>query len=417
MSEEEKESRYGRQLRYYKNYEPEVYVLCGDKSLKKYTNAFDLLKERVKILCMENSDALPEDWLTLCKFLKSLPERTGLKKNMKLGVWQLEDVQEVCQKENPDLAKYLEICLQYMHDKGGIIWFHQEEELGKTVFLNTDVLINLLKDLLNHRLAKELKYSEVFKDDHYDKTIFAADIHQFLQRGTITQSLLKCIWLNYGAEGTFHASIIRMLELRNICFRVGEELDSPLYFPILNAKRKPDNLSLWSGKLPEDRAEVRVIFSFFKQLPECLYEQMSVRLLQSDSSIRQSRVDWKDGLCIGSSTETIMVERSPAGQDDPYLRMKIRVPKDRMEALWLRAFKIYEDVKELLRERPNVPYRPYFECPHCIMKEDPEPTKRLFQVPDEDQVLEKEDLVACKQDVYVPYIMAYPYSKCHLTKY
>ena len=267
--------------------------------------------------------------------------------------------------------KNLELCLEFLHNAGKILWYKDNDNLKDFVFHNMSAVVEILQELFHHSLCEHLSYDGTRHGKFIGtRTEFDSELTAFHQTGNLTEYLLKCIWNTIDPQMEHFETLKQMIiQLELCCIEEGKEKNPPLLrFPWFVHREDSEGIvaKQWPESLPPGRLQYSLVYTFFHRIPSTMYERFCVRLQNYLTPGGHFRQDFKDLVFILQSEVQILIQRDTR-QSEPSLQIHLRTPFKHLPKLQLVLLDLYNDLNSLCFELPRVVVDAYFLCPHCLL--------------------------------------------------
>ncbi|XP_013412427.1 malignant fibrous histiocytoma-amplified sequence 1-like [Lingula anatina] len=269
--------------------------------------------------------------------------------------------------------------LNFLADCGDIIWFDSSPSLKKVVFHKQEVLVNVLKAVLNHdkadvlsKLLKPMNMPRLEAEDTQDK---------IFNRGIISKKAMELLCEPLCLSSTEVTSMEKLMQKLELCYQVQEE--QSFHFPCLLTQERQSELDeKWPSKVSSDTTQLALEIHFPFQCPEGIYEKLSVRLHNFLEHTLTEHIDWKDGVYAQLQSCQMQLSREERHQQremansttDWVITIAIR-GSDLLE-MWPVLSRAHDYLMAIIEEDwPGVSYGKYLVCPHCTSEDREEPTR------------------------------------------
>ena len=275
--------------------------------------------------------------------------------------------------------KDLELCLEFLHNIGKLLWYKDNDNLKDVVFNNMSAVVEVLQELFRHNLCEYITYNDSKHGKFIGtRTEFDSELIAFHQTGILSENLLKCIWNTIDTRMEHFETLKQMIIQLELCFiEEGKENTSLLRFPWFVHREDSEGIVVkqWPESLPPGRLQYSLVYTFFHRIPSTMYERFCVRLQKHLTPGGNFRHDFKDMVFILQSDIQILIQRHTR-KSEPSLQIHLRTAFSHLPKLQLVLLDLYKDMNNLCSELPRVLVDAYFLCPHCLLTKSLSPRKR-----------------------------------------
>ncbi len=228
-----------------------------------------------------------------------------------------------------DSVHTIEQCLQFLHDSGAILWFKDTKPLSELIFYKRELILNCLRAIFQPILTNEVEYKDVFQEYTVSKSDFLSQAQLFMNIGQISESLLKCLWMDLKIKRVGLQKILELFQKLELCYVMddsevpGKESGSEgmpvpsfsLRFPYVAMNTPPaiakgvDLASVWPSQIPFKECQFSLVYAFNRHLPLGLFQRLSVKTQQHFTSNESHRKDAKDTIYIEGSGVQLLIHR------------------------------------------------------------------------------------------------------------
>ncbi|TMW58627.1 hypothetical protein Poli38472_010186 [Pythium oligandrum] len=295
----------------------------------------------------------------------SLNEKT-MTAQVKSAFRNITDLRSTIEKELGFSEEEITAILHVLHDLGDILWFDElDEELADIVFMNPALVIDFIRQVINHKLAGQTEEQEVAASK--SKRSRLQNLYEDVRKeGRVAHELLCELDMWYEIQDDqLTLQLKQLLFYFQLAYPAGTrgiEWNSDLIVPIYWKKRLVDDngASVQEASYEESLTE-RVCweYDFHRHLPENIFEMLGVQSYSAHYSsnrvfTRDSFETHVEGKYIARVAKKMRDDNAANAEYEDWTVLAIEVKAASREEAWQQLVWYSMNLERLLEEYPGL---------------------------------------------------------------